>query len=115
PESTGSSASAWVNHVASDSPAERPVPSPSVPYLRVVRGDATPEEIASLVATLSALAAARASAPALARPRPVSAWADRSRRLRPVRGAALRRRGRRGAHGRPVGVQPPARGLLRSR
>jgi hypothetical protein len=72
--------------VASDSPAERPAPSPSVPYLRVVRGDATPEEIASLVAALSALAAARASAAraaAPARPRPVSAWSDRSRQLRP--------------------------------
>jgi len=28
-----------------------------VPYLRVVRGDATPEEIAALVAALSAVAA----------------------------------------------------------
>ncbi|HEY6787238.1 MAG TPA: acyl-CoA carboxylase subunit epsilon [Trebonia sp.] len=33
----------------------------SVPYLQVVRGDATPEEIAALVATLSAVAAARGS------------------------------------------------------
>ena len=66
-----------------DSPAERHVPSPSVPYLRVIRGDATPEEIAALVATLGALAAARASAAASAPPRRASAWTDRSRSLRP--------------------------------
>jgi hypothetical protein len=68
--------------VAKDSPAERSAPSPSVPYLRVVRGDATPEEIAALVATLSALAAARASAAPQAPPR-ASAWTGRSRSLRP--------------------------------
>ena len=32
------------------------------PYLTVVRGDATAEEIAALVATLTAVAAARAAA-----------------------------------------------------
>ena len=57
------------------------------PYLRVVRGDPTPEEVAALVATLSAIAAARASAA----PRAVgwagegdrtSGWTDRSRQLR---------------------------------
>ena len=53
-----------------------------MPYLRVVRGDATPEEVAALVAALAAVATARASA---ARPqlrRPASAWTDRSRLLR---------------------------------
>jgi hypothetical protein len=51
--------------------AERPV-------LRVVRGDATPEEIAAVVAVLL-------SRPALAEPGPrraPSAWVDRSRLLR---------------------------------
>ena len=60
-----------------------PAPPRSVPpYLQVVRGDATPEEIAALVGTLSALAAARASAGAVARPAPASGWTDRSRLLR---------------------------------
>ena len=49
------------------------------PALRVVRGDATPEEIAALVAVLLARSAAgEGPAPALAR----SAWSDRSRLLR---------------------------------
>jgi hypothetical protein len=38
-----------------------------VPYLRVVRGDASPEEIAALVAALAAVAAARAAAAAAER------------------------------------------------
>jgi hypothetical protein len=48
------------------------------PVLRVVRGDATPEEIAALVAVLM-------SRPTLDRPSPrpaPSAWAERSRLLR---------------------------------
>jgi Acyl-CoA carboxylase epsilon subunit len=51
------------------------------PFLRVVRGDATPEEIAALVAVLTA----RARAAEAARPTPPrrrSAWADPARRLR---------------------------------
>jgi hypothetical protein len=51
------------------------------PFLQVVRGDPTPEEIAALVAVLTA----RASADAAARPAPSgphSAWAAPSRRLR---------------------------------
>ncbi len=56
----------------------------SAPYLRVVRGDATPEEIAALVATLTALAAARADAPQPEKARRVSGWADRARLLRPA-------------------------------
>ena len=54
------------------------VTAPERPVLRVVRGDATPEEIAAVVAVLL-------SRPALAEPRPrqaPSAWADRSRLLR---------------------------------
>ena len=55
--------------------------SPGQPLLRVVRGDATPEEIAALVAVLLARSAdAEAPGPA----RSVSdAWSDRSRQLRP--------------------------------
>lgn len=47
------------------------------PFLRVVRGDATPEEIAALVAVLSA----RPGKPQATGTRR-SAWADRSRQLR---------------------------------
>jgi Acyl-CoA carboxylase epsilon subunit len=47
--------------------------------LRVVRGDATPEEIAAVVAVLLSRAAAADEPPS--RPAP-SAWADRSRQLR---------------------------------
>jgi hypothetical protein len=47
------------------------------PYLRVVRGEPTAEELAALVAVL---AARQAAAPAPA-PRPRSAWADPARRL----------------------------------
>jgi Acyl-CoA carboxylase epsilon subunit len=58
--------------------AERTVVTDSAPLLRVIRGDATPEEIAAVLAVLL-------SRPALdeAPPRPApSAWADRSRLLR---------------------------------
>jgi hypothetical protein len=47
------------------------------PVLRVVRGDATPEEIAALVAVLLSRTAAGEAAR-----RAPSAWADRSRQLR---------------------------------
>jgi hypothetical protein len=48
--------------------------------LRVIRGDATPEEIAAVVAVLLARSAASDASPS-ARRLP-SAWADRSRLLR---------------------------------
>ena len=51
------------------------------PLLRVVRGDATPEEIAALVAVLLTRAA-EAEAPGPARSAPVNAWSDRARLLR---------------------------------
>jgi hypothetical protein len=52
----------------------------SGPVLRVIRGDATPEEIAAVVAAvLSAAAAAASELPS--RPAP-SAWAARSRLVR---------------------------------
>jgi Acyl-CoA carboxylase epsilon subunit len=48
--------------------------------LRIVHGDAAPEELAALVAVLAArAAAARARGPA---PAPVSAWTDRRRLVR---------------------------------
>jgi hypothetical protein len=50
------------------------------PLLRVVRGDATPEEIAALVAVLLARSA-DAGAPGPARS-VKNAWSDRSRQLR---------------------------------
>lgn len=53
------------------------VPVTETPYLRVVRGEPTAEELAALVAVLAARSAA---APAPAR-RPRSAWADPTRRL----------------------------------
>ena len=53
------------------------------PFLRVVRGEASPEEIAALVATLAAIAAARSAAAAQAKPAPVlSHWNAPARRLR---------------------------------
>ena len=52
----------------------------SGPVLRIIRGDATPEEIAAVVAALLSRAAASA-APPPARSAP-SAWSDRSRLLR---------------------------------
>jgi hypothetical protein len=48
-------------------------------FLQVVRGDPTPEEIAALVAVLTA----RARAAAGPGPERRSAWADPGRRLRP--------------------------------
>jgi hypothetical protein len=53
---------------------------PGRPLLRVVRGDATPEEIAALVAVLLARSA-DAGAPGQARSARNS-WSDRSRQLR---------------------------------
>ncbi|HTK64254.1 MAG TPA: acyl-CoA carboxylase subunit epsilon [Pseudonocardia sp.] len=52
---------------------------PEQRFLQVVRGDPTPEEIAALVAVLTARARTAAAPPA---PRRRSAWADPSRRLR---------------------------------
>lgn len=53
------------------------------PAFRVVHGDATAEEIAALVATLAAVAAARAQTAGDAKPAPVrSNWNAPARRLR---------------------------------
>ena len=54
-------------------------PGPERPPLRLVRGDATPEEVAALLAVLSAAAGGDDPAPAR---RPVSRWASREGALR---------------------------------
>jgi hypothetical protein len=55
----------------------------SGPVLRVIRGDASPEELAALVSVLGA--AARTARPAPAGPEPtLSRWADRARLLRRI-------------------------------
>jgi hypothetical protein len=51
--------------------------------LSVVRGDATPEEIAALIATLTAVAAARSASAPAEQPPAVSNWNSRARLLRP--------------------------------
>ena len=48
------------------------------PFLQVVRGDATPEEVAALVAVIAAMG----SGPAEEKPKPRSTWADPARRMR---------------------------------
>jgi hypothetical protein len=75
--------------VDKDLAAERAVPAvdgsrASVPYLRVVHGDATAEEVAALVTALAAVAAARAGASQAPQATPASGWSDRSRLLRPA-------------------------------
>jgi hypothetical protein len=62
----------------------------NAPYLRIVRGDANAEEIAALVATLTAVAAARSSAADRSRQPVVTPnWNSRARLLRtPVHAAA---------------------------
>jgi Acyl-CoA carboxylase epsilon subunit len=61
--------------LGSAEPAGTPSAGTGRPTLRVIRGDATPEEVAALVAVLSAAAAAAppAAAPAARR----SGWSDR--------------------------------------
>ena len=62
---------------------ERTEVTAGAPYLSVVRGDATAEEIAALVATLTAVAAARSAAAASAGAPPVASnWNSRARLLR---------------------------------
>jgi Acyl-CoA carboxylase epsilon subunit len=67
----------------SHSQLERTEVTAGAPYLSVVRGDASAEEIAALVATLTAVAAARAAAatPAEQQP-PAPNWNSRARLLR---------------------------------
>ncbi|GAB3208914.1 acyl-CoA carboxylase subunit epsilon [Marinactinospora thermotolerans] len=66
------------------SPREEHPGTGTRPFLQVVKGDPSPEEVAALVAVLTARAraaqAARAAAERAATP--VSAWRDRSRLVR---------------------------------
>jgi hypothetical protein len=67
----------------SHSQFERTEVTAGTPYLSVVRGDASAEEIAALVATLTAVAAARSAAAASAGAPPVTHnWNSRARLLR---------------------------------
>jgi hypothetical protein len=52
----------------------------NVPYLRVVHGDASPEDVAALVAVLTARATS--AQPVAPRPPRRSAWSERSRLVR---------------------------------
>jgi hypothetical protein len=61
---------------------ERTEVTAGAPYLSVVRGDATAEEIAALVATLTAVAAARSAAASAEAPPATSNWNSRARLLR---------------------------------
>jgi hypothetical protein len=74
----------------SHSQLERTEVTAGAPYVRVVRGDASAEEIAALIATLATLAAARSAAATPARRRPgAHNWNSRARLLRtPVHPAA---------------------------
>jgi hypothetical protein len=69
---------------------ERTEVTAGAPYLSVVRGDASAEEIAAIVATLTAVAAARSAAATPAEEPPVTHdWNSRARLLRtPVHAAA---------------------------
>jgi hypothetical protein len=80
--------------------AETEAAEPRRPVLRLVRGDATPEEIAAIVAVFAAHAAAAVPAP---RP-PRSVWADRgyAMRVTPAAGTGGWRRAGRVASMRPV-------------
>lgn len=65
------------------------------PFLRVVRGNPSPEQVAALVAVLAARARTAEAVRSASRPaRPPSAWADRARLLRtdPPRGPGAWRR-----------------------
>jgi hypothetical protein len=73
----------------SHSQVERTEVTAGAPYVRVVRGDASAEEIAALVATLTAVAAARSSAAPAQQPPVTHDWNSRARLLRtPVHAAA---------------------------
>ncbi|MFV2176212.1 acyl-CoA carboxylase subunit epsilon [Actinomadura sp. LOL_011] len=64
------------------------------PFLQVVRGDPTAEEVAALVAVLTARAAAAAAARDGRGPARPPRWADRSRLVHGTAGETVRPRGR---------------------
>ena len=63
------------------------------PFLQVVRGDPSPQEVAALVAVLTARARAAAAARDGAPERAPSRWADRSRLVRGAVAEGVRPRG----------------------
>ncbi|TDD67584.1 acyl-CoA carboxylase subunit epsilon [Actinomadura rubrisoli] len=63
------------------------------PFLRVVRGDPSPAEVAALVAVLTARARAAAAARDGADEPRTSRWADRSRLVRTTASGGIRPRG----------------------
>jgi len=64
-----------------DRPSEPPTDPPAPPYLRVVRGDPTAEEVAALVVALAAVSGSAAA------PQPLrSQWRNRARNIRPAIG-----------------------------
>ncbi|WP_223163549.1 acyl-CoA carboxylase subunit epsilon [Nocardioides humilatus] len=71
--------------MSDQAPAEATTPEPAAPMLRVVNPDATPEQVAAIVAVFSAMGG---SAPAPEKPR--SEWASPARRMR---GAHFHHRG----------------------
>ena len=68
-----------VERGTSERPSEQPRAMSDTPVLRIVNPDATPEEIAALVAVFSALGSAPA---APAAPRPAPEWSRPARRVR---------------------------------
>ncbi|GEP35572.1 hypothetical protein NSZ01_33400 [Nocardioides szechwanensis] len=77
--------SAPTDNPSAESPAEPTTPedqaaeAPAAPLLRVVNADATPEEIAALVAVFAALGAGATPAP-----RRTPEWESHHRKLRPT-------------------------------
>ena len=66
------------DHPETASPSDEPVEA-TRPLLRVVNADATPEEIAAVVAVFASLGSAK-SAP----PRPTPEWSAHHRKVRPT-------------------------------
>ena len=66
----------------SNSQLERTELTAGAPYLRVVRGDASAEEIAALIATLTAVAAARSAAAPVQEQPAAPNWNSRAGLLR---------------------------------
>ena len=64
---------------SSQAPNPEQPPTPEQPPLQLVRGNASPEELAALFAVLSAASGSGDEAPA---PRPTSAWTSRERLVR---------------------------------
>ena len=64
-----------------DRTSEPPTDPPAAPFLRVVRGDPTTEEVAALVVALAAVSGSATAPPPLR-----SQWRNRARNIRPAIG-----------------------------